>query len=223
MHPNAGDHGRGPAGVASLPCARGDRCRQGLGRGSGRAGVSGARSEFTARLPAPPALRKDGQSPSSWPLAPCPFPGDGRNLPFPLKSWGQERSHGMHILLSAGQAHREKVSSRRVPVAERTDVPREEAPPWAGSPRMREEGAYGVDRQTRAVPWGAHRGHGTTSPLGPGLQAVLPASEGRDLYWKPGRPQSPASPLPARKELAQGARPGVELSGGVRLVEGPQV
>ncbi|KAF3814008.1 hypothetical protein GH733_018040 [Mirounga leonina] len=60
---------------------------------------------------------------------------------FSLKSWGRERSHGVHVLLSAGRAHPEKVSSRRVPAAARADAPREGAPAWAGSAWRHDEAA----------------------------------------------------------------------------------
>nr|XP_025720252.1 uncharacterized protein LOC112817396 [Callorhinus ursinus] len=70
-----------------------------------------------------------------------PISGRRPEPSFSLKSWGRERSHGVHVLLSAGRAQPEKVSSRRVPAAARADAPREGAPAWAGLPWRHEEGA----------------------------------------------------------------------------------
>lgn len=105
--------------MASPP--RGDGCRQGLGRGSGGAGVPGALPEVTARLPS----AEGWTEPAFLAAGSLPVSGSRPEPAFSLKSWGRKRSHGVHVLLSAGRAHPEKVSFGRVPAAAHTDAPRE--------------------------------------------------------------------------------------------------
>lgn len=150
--------------MASPP--RGDGCRQGLGRGSGGAGVPRALSEVTARLPAPPALQRDGQSPRSWPLAPCPFPGAGRNLPSPLSP-----GVGREAMGCTYSSPRDEPTLRRlvsdVSDAAHTDAPREGPLAWAGSPWRHEGAPCGADQQSRVVPGGL------TGFVGPPVSWVL--------------------------------------------------
>lgn len=123
--------------MASPPCARADGCRPGPAEAPAGLGCPG-HSELTAR----PAGTAEGWTEPEF-LAAGSLPVSGRRPEpaFSLKSWGRERSHGVHVLLSAGRAHPEKVSSRRVPVAARADAPRKGAPGWAGSPWRHDEGA----------------------------------------------------------------------------------
>ena len=72
-----------------------------------------------------------------------------------------------------------------------------------------------------AVPMGAQQGIGPSAPLVLACRLHFPTSKGRDLDWKPGRPQSPS--LPAGEDQVPGAHPRMKLSGWVRLFEGAQV
>lgn len=92
----------------------------------------------------------------------------GRPEPaFSLKSWGRKRSHGVHVLLSAGRAHPKKVSFRRVPAAVHADAP--PGGPLPGQARRGGMRGHPVELTSR-VGWSPE---GLTGFLGPPVSWVL--------------------------------------------------
>ncbi|XP_034844508.1 translation initiation factor IF-2-like [Mirounga leonina] len=137
VHTGGGGAGAQTQGIAGgpglewrvLPAPVGTGAGRGLAEAPAGLGCPG-HSELTAR----PASTAEGWTEPEF-LAAGSLPVSGRRPEpaFSLKSWGRERSHGVHVLLSAGRAHPEKAA-----------IPASEGRPQWPAPRPGKERAPGT-------------------------------------------------------------------------------